>query len=260
MVHGTSVTPGVPNRIHGCPSDGGGVEALRQGLARVLGGAAILALVAGSAACASSNSGGDTASKSCGNKIAFFGALTGGNAGLGIHMRDGARLALNQYNAKNTACKVNLAEKDSAASPDNAPPLANAIAADPKILGSVGPAFSGESKVADKTLSEAGVVIITPSATNPALSQQGWKTFHRGLGNDASQGPAAAKYIKDELKAQKVFVVDDASEYGKGLADQVKSTLGSAVIGSDVIQEKQTDFSALVAKIQAANPDVVFHG
>jgi branched-chain amino acid transport system substrate-binding protein len=114
--------------------------------------------------------------------------------------------------------------------------------------------------VANPILSQAGVVIITPSATNPTLAKQGWKTFHRGLGNDASQGPGAANYIKNVLKAQKVFVIDDASEYGKGLADQVKSTLGGLVTGTDVIQEKQSDFSALISKIQAANPDVIFHG
>jgi branched-chain amino acid transport system substrate-binding protein len=233
---------------------------LRQRLVRVVGGVALAAaMVAGAAACANSNSGGSSA-KSCGYKIAFFGALTGGNAVLGINIRDGAKLAVDQYNAKNKDCKVDLVDKDSVGSPDNAPPLATAVAGDPKILATVGPAFSGESKVADPILSSAGVVILTPSATNPTLATQGWKTFHRGLGNDASQGPAAARYIKDNLKAQKVFVIDDASEYGKGLADQVKSTLGPLVVGSDVIQEKQTDFSALVAKIQAANVDAVFHG
>jgi branched-chain amino acid transport system substrate-binding protein len=226
-----------------------------------MGGAALAAaMVAGAAACASSNSGG-TSANSCGQKIAFFGALTGGNANLGINIRDGAKLAVNQYNDKHKDCTVELVERDSEGSAEKAPPLATALAGDSKVLGVVGPAFSGESKVADPILTSAGAVILTASATNPALAQQGWKTFHRGLGNDASQGPAAAKYIKEILKAQKVYVIDDASEYGKGLADQVKSTLGSAaVVGSDVIQEKQTDFSALVAKIQAANPDAIFHG
>jgi branched-chain amino acid transport system substrate-binding protein len=216
-------------------------------------------MVAGAAACASSNSGG-TAGKNCGQKIAFFGALTGGNAILGINIRDGAKLAINQYNAKNKNCTVELVEKDSEGSPEKAPPLATAVASDPKILGVIGPAFSSESKVANPIFSSAGVVILTASATDPTLAARGWKTFHRGLGNDASQGPAAARYMKDTLKAQKVYVIDDASDYGKGLAEQVKTALGSAVIGSDVIQEKQVDFSALVAKIQAANPDAVFHG
>jgi len=228
----------------------------------VLGGSAIAAvLLTGAAACSNANDSGSGGAKSdCGYKIAFFGALSGGNAQLGINIRDGAKLAVDQYNAKHGDCKVSLTEKDSGGSPDQAPPLASALAQDNKVLGVVGPAFSGESKVADPVLSEAGVVIITPSATNPALATQGWKTFHRGLGNDASQGPAAARYIKDTLKAQKVYVVDDASEYGKGLADEVKKTLGSAVVGSDVIQEKQTDFGALVGKINAAQPDVIFHG
>jgi branched-chain amino acid transport system substrate-binding protein len=233
---------------------------LRQRFVRVAGGAALVAsMVAGAAGCASSNSGSQAGSD-CGHKIAFFGALTGGNAVLGINIRDGAKLAINQYNAKHKDCTVDLVEKDSEGSAEKAPPLATSVAGDPKILGVVGPAFSGESKVANPILSSAGVVILTASATNPALATSGWKTFHRGLGNDASQGPAAARYIKNNLKAQKVFVVDDASEYGKGLADQVKQTLGSAVVGTDVIQEKQTDFSAVVAKIQAANPDAVFHG
>lgn len=217
-------------------------------------------MVGAAAACTDSNGGSGGEASNCGYKIAFFGALSGGNAALGVNIRDGAKLAIDQYNDKHGDCKIELVSKDSGGSPDQAPALANAVAGDPKILGVVGPAFSGESKVANPILSQAGVVIVTPSATNPALAKQGWKTFHRGLGNDASQGPAAADYIRNVLKAQKVYVIDDASEYGKGLADQVRSTLGGLVVGSDAIQEKQSDFSALVSKIQAASPDVIFHG
>lgn len=233
---------------------------MRQRLPRVICGVAItLSLLVTGAACADSGGSSGSTTK-CGFKIAFFGALSGGNAALGINIRDGAQLALGQYNAKHSDCEVELVSKDSGGSPDQAPPLATAIAGDPKILGVVGPTFSGESKVANPILSGAGVVILTPSATNPALANQGWKTFHRALGNDASQGPGAARYIKNVLKAQKVFVIDDASEYGKGLAGEVKTTLGNLVVDSDVIQEKQTDFSALVAKIQARGPDVIFMG
>ncbi len=236
--------------------------AVRQRILRAISlTAAAASIAAVAAACADANGGaGNAGASACGFKLAYFGALSGGNAALGVNIRDGAKLALDQYNADHAGCTVELVDKDSGGSPDQAPPLATAVAADPKVLGVVGPAFSGESKVADPILSEAGVVILTPSATNPALAEQGWKTFHRGLGNDASQGPAAANYIRNVLKAQRVFVIDDASEYGKGLADQVKATLGSLVTGTDVIQEKQTDFSALIAKIQAAAPDAIFHG
>lgn len=236
---------------------------MRQSLARAIGGVAMVGLLVGSAACASDDDGGDTgggSSNNCGSKIAFFGALTGGNAQLGINIRDGAKLAVDQYNKANADCKVELVEKDSAGDPAQASGLATSIVQDAKVLGVVGPAFSGESKVANPILSKEGVVIITPSATNPALATQGDKTFHRGLGNDASQGPGAALYMKDVMKVQKAFVVDDASEYGKGLADQVKQTLGSTVVGSAVVKEQQTDFGALVQQIKSTGADSIFWG
>jgi len=235
---------------------------LRQVLARTINGVAVLGLlVGGSAACAKKNDGGTTTTASnCGNKIAFFGALTGGNAQLGINIRDGAKLALDQYNKQNADCKVDLVEKDSAGDPAQASALATSVVQDAKILGVVGPAFSGESKVANPILSGEGVVIITPSATNPVLASMGVKTFHRGLGNDASQGPSDAYYIKTLLKSQKTFVVDDASEYGKGLADQVKKVLGPIVVSSAVVKEQQTDFGAVVQQIKGSGADAIFWG
>lgn len=233
---------------------------MRQKLVRLVGGVAMVALTFGGAAACKSDSSDTGDAKSCGYKIGFFGALSGGNSQLGINIRDGAKLAVDQYNKANGDCKVELVDKDSQGSPNQAPALATALAQDAKVLGVVGPAFSGESKVANPILSDNGVVIITPSATNPALAKNGWKTFHRGLGNDASQGPAAAAYMKNDLKAMKAFVIDDASEYGKGLADQVKTALGSTVVGTAVIKEQQNDFAAVVTQIKSLQADAVFFG
>ena len=220
--------------------------------------AAALALTA----CGGTSGGSTSASggKKCDLKIGFFGALTGDAANLGKNIQNGAKLAIDQYNAKNADCKVTLASFDSQGNPDQAPGLAKKAIDDKTVIGIVGPAFSGESKAADPAFNEAGLVAITPSATNPALAKNGWKTFFRVLGNDASQGPAAAKYIKDILKAKKVVVVDDASEYGKGLADIVKTNLGPLVVDTDTIQQKQTDFSPTVTKIRSAGADAVFFG
>lgn len=215
------------------------------------------------AACGGTTGGGSAAgggAKKCDLKIGFFGALTGDAANLGQNIQNGAKLAIDQYNAKNASCKVTIASFDSQGDPAQAPALAKKAVDDKSIIGIVGPAFSGESKAADPLFNEAGLVSITPSATNPGLADNGWKTFFRVLGNDASQGPAAAKYIKDILKAQKVVVVDDASEYGKGLADIVKADLGSVVVGTDTIQQKQTDFGATVTKIRSTGADAVFFG
>ena len=226
--------------------------------------AAVLALSAcGGTTGGSSDAGGSSSSgggKNCDLQIGFFGALTGDAANLGQNIKNGAKLAIDQYNAKNASCQVKLKEFDTQGDPAQASSLAQKAVDDKTVIGLVGPAFSGESKAADPKFNEAGLVAITPSATNPALADNGWKTFFRVLGNDASQGPAAAKYIQSVLSAKKVVVVDDASEYGKGLADIVKKTLGSSVVATDTVQQKQTDFSPTVTKIRSAGADAVFYG
>ncbi|MFJ8578758.1 branched-chain amino acid ABC transporter substrate-binding protein [Micromonospora sp. NPDC093277] len=235
---------------------------MRQKLTRVLGGVAAIALAVGGAAACKSDSGSEASGGGCGYKIAFFGALTGSDAALGINENNGVKLALKQYNEANKDCKVDLLALDSQGSPDQAPQLATQAIDDEKVIGVVGPAFSGESEAADPLFSEAGLVHISASATRPSLSEQGWKTFFRSVGNDNAQGPAAAKYIKDELKSEKVFVIDDQSAYGMGLADEVKKALGGAVIGEDKVQGggKQTEFSGTVTKVKASGATAVFFG
>jgi branched-chain amino acid transport system substrate-binding protein len=230
----------------------------------VLGVATVsLAVAGGAAACnstsTSSSSGG---SKNCGYEIAFFGALTGSSANLGVNIEQGAELAVDQYNDKNGKNCITIKKADSQGDPAKAPALARSLVADKKLLAVVGPAFSGESKVADKVFDAAGIPMITPSATNPSLSTNGWKTFHRGLASDAQQGPADALYIKNVLKPTKAYVVDDQSAYGAGLADEVRKTLGSVVVGSDKVgaDGQQSDFSATVTKIKSSGATVLFYG
>lgn len=235
---------------------------MRQKLARVIGGVAMLALVAGGTACSSGSDDEASGGSACGSKIAFFGALTGSSAALGINEKNGVKLAVDKYNKENADCKVELAELDSQGSPDQAPGLAQKAIDDAKILGVVGPAYSGESEAAGPLFSEAGLVTITPSATRPSLAEQGWKTFFRAVGNDFSQGPAAGNYMKNVMKADRVYVIDDQSAYGAGLADEVKKVLGPAVVGTDKVQGegKQTEFSGVVTKVKAANVKAVFYG
>jgi branched-chain amino acid transport system substrate-binding protein len=225
-------------------------------------GASLLIASLALSGCGTKSASTDTAagSKKCDLKIGMFGALTGPNASLGIYIQNGVKLALAQYNTKNSSCKVTLVNFDSQGDPTQAPGLAKKAIDDKKIVGIVGPAFSGESKAADPLFNEAGLVTITPSATNPKLADNGWKTFFRNIGNDATQGPKAATYIKDTIKSTKNFVIDDASEYGKGLADIVRKDLGSQVVGNDEIQAKQTDFGPSVTKVKASKADTLFFG
>lgn len=222
-----------------------------------------LALLVTGCNSASSSSGGTTAaSKACNRSIAFFGALTGSAANLGTNIKDGASLAIDQYNAKHPDCKVTLKPFDSEGSPDKAPGLARQLVTDKTVVGIIGPAFSGESEAADPIFEEAGIPLITPSATRPSLSTKGWKVFHRAVANDAAQGPAAASYIKDVLRPTKVFVADDQSAYGAGLADAVKTSLGALVVGTDKTgaDGKQTDFSATITKVKSSGATVMFYG
>lgn len=204
------------------------------------------------------NGGGD-GEAACDLTLAFFGPQTGPAAGLGAPIINGAKLAIDQYN-EDAECEVAFEQIDSQGSPDQAPSLATEAAGNEAIIGIVGPAFSGESAAAGPIFAEAGVPTISPSATNPALSENGWDTFHRVLGNDATQGPAAAAYIQDTVGAESVFVIDDASEYGAGLAGIVKENLGDAVSGEDTIQVGQTDFAATVTAVNDSEADAVFFG
>jgi branched-chain amino acid transport system substrate-binding protein len=219
------------------------------------------ATTGGGGAATTGGGGGEAGGAKCdGLALGFFGALTGDAANLGVNIEQGFELAIDQFNANNPDCQVEAKKFDSQGSPDQAPALAKQAIDDSSVIGIVGPAFSGESKVANPLFDEAGLPIITPSATAPGLAEQGWKIFHRGLGNDAAQGPGAALYIDATLQAETVFVLDDASEYGKGLADQVNEALGAKVVGTDTIDPAATDFSATVTKVKDANPDAVFFG
>ena len=232
----------------------------------------LLALVAASglalSACGSTdngngsgnNSSGGDKSAFCGKNLAFMGALTGDAGALGQNMVGGIELALKEWNDKNSDCQIGLKKFDSQGSPDTAPGLATQIVNDDSIFGLVGPGFSGESLATGKTFFEKGLPSISPSATNVTITQQGWTTWHRVIGNDDAQGKADAAYLTGDVGASKVYVVDDGQDYSKGLAGTVKDALGSALVDSDQISVGQTDMSAVVTKVKASGADAFFYG
>lgn len=229
---------------------------------QIVAAAAVAALVAGA-----STTGASAAAKSVkcpkGLKIAFMGALSGDNGQLGQNMVDGASIAFDEWNKANKSCVIEFAKKgssafDSQGDPAQASPLADKLVGDKKIVALIGPGFSGETKAVMPKFEESGLPMITPGATNAKLSENGWKQFHRILANDDKQGPGIAKLIKKTGK--KVGVIDDASEYGKGLADTVRKELGALKIADDTIDPKGSDFSAAVNKMKAAGVDTVFYG
>lgn len=193
--------------------------------------------------------------------IAMAGALTGPNAALGQNILNGAQLALDKHNEANADCQVVLKSFDTEGDPQKATQVAPQIVGDANVLGLLGPAFSGETKATGDIFNQAGLLSLSASATNPDLTTLGWKTFYRGLANDAVQGPAVAKYMVDTLGYAKVCVVADNSDYGIGLAEQITAGLGDAADSSCSASVKtgDKDFAAAVQIISGAEADAVFY-
>lgn len=194
-------------------------------------------------------------------KIAMAGALNGPDAALGINIKNGVQLALDKHNAANPGCQIELRTFDTEGDPQKATAIAPQVVDDESIIGLIGPAFSGETKATGGVFDQAGLVAATASATNVTLSEQGWKTFLRGLANDGVQGPSVANYMKTTLGDKKVCVVDDSTDYGTGLAKAVRETLGEVAVPACEISVKKgdKDFSAAVTQVKGQTPDSVFY-
>lgn len=204
---------------------------------------------------------GDGTAKCDPVSIAMAGALTGPNAALGINILNGAKLAVDAHNAANADCQVTVKEFDTEGDPQKATQVAPSIVSDSSVIGLLGPAFSGETKAVGPVFSQAGLLSLTASATNPDLTTNGWTNFFRGLANDAVQGPSVAAYMVNTLKFAKVCVVQDDSDYGVGLAEQITSGLGDAADSACAAKVKtgDKDFSATVQIIKGESPDAVFY-
>jgi branched-chain amino acid transport system substrate-binding protein len=205
--------------------------------------------------------GGSGARASDTIKIGFLGDLTGESSGLVTGPRNGAKMVIEAYNAKNPPKKIELLEYDSQGTPDQAVPLATKAVQD-GIVAMIGPAFSGESKAADPVLEQAKIPNISPVATNPGLAENGWKYFHRDIASDAEQGPAIAQFLVSSTHPRRAYVVNDDQEYSVGLADAVEKDLTAQglTVGRDQFAQSASDYSSSIAKIKAANPEVIFFG
>jgi branched-chain amino acid transport system substrate-binding protein len=196
----------------------------------------------------------------CAFNIGVMGALSGSNASVVLPSVNGAKLALKQWSADNDDCEISLEEFDTEGDPAKATPAATKMATDETFIGVMGGAFSGETRATKATFDDAGLTMISQSATATDLTtEEPAAVFHRVIGYDEVQGAAIGRYLRDVAGAKKVFVVDDSTTYGEPLASKVKDELGDLVVDSDKTQEGQTEFSAVVSKIESAEPDAVFY-
>jgi len=199
--------------------------------------------------------------------IAHAGPLTGSIAHLGKDDENGVALAVSQANDKKIVIDgkpvtFKMMSEDDQADPKVGTTVAQKLV-DAKVAAVIGHLNSGVSIPASEIYNKAGIPMISGSATNPQLTERGLKTVFRTVGRDDQQGPAIAAYIANELKAKKVALIDDKTAYGEGLANEVEKTLKAdkvTVVTRERTTDKETDFKAILTKIKAKNPDVIFHG
>ena len=197
-------------------------------------------------------------------KIGIAGPKTGPVAQYGDMQFSGAKMAIEQINAKGGVDGKNLeaVEYDDACDPKQAVAVANKVVND-GVKFVVGHLCSSSTQPASDIYEDEGVIMITPAATSPDITARGYKMVFRTIGLDSAQGPAAGNYIADHVKPKIVGVLHDKQQYGEGIATAVKSTLekkGTKVAVFEGVNAGDKDFSAIIAKLKQANVDFVYYG
>ncbi len=200
-------------------------------------------------------------------KIGHVGPLSGAIAHLGKDNENGARLAIEELNAKGVkiggkAVKFELVAEDDAADPKQGTAAAQKLV-DSKVNGVIGHLNSGTTIPASKIYSDAGIPQISPSATNPKYTRNGFKTAFRVVADDVHLGGTLGRYAVNALKGKSIAVIDDRTAYGQGVADEFKKAAiaaGGKVVGHEFTTDKASDFMAILTTLKAKNPDVVFFG
>lgn len=200
-------------------------------------------------------------------KIGHVGPVSGAQAHYGKDNENGARMAIEELNTQNIVIggkkiKFELVPEDDAADPKQGTAAAQKLC-DAKVNGVVGHLNSGTTLPASKIYNDCGIPHITPSSTNPKITQQGFKTTFRLLANDNALGAGLALHAANNLKLKKVAIIDDRSAYGQGVAEVFRKTAlarGIEVVDQQFTTDKATDFMAILTAIKSKGPDGVFYG
>ncbi|MDX3093765.1 branched-chain amino acid ABC transporter substrate-binding protein [Streptomyces sp. ME01-24h] len=194
--------------------------------------------------------------------IGFQGPLSGDNSALGINENNGVKLAVEEANAKgDLPFTLKVADGDDQGLPDQAPAAAQKLIGDSSVVAVVGPAFSGPTKATGGLYAQAQLAAVSSSATNPELTSQGFTSFLRGAPNDNEQGAGMAEYLTKKEKVKKVFVIDDKSEYGVGLAKVAIDGLKAAgvTVETDSVPAKTPDYTAAATKVVNSKSDALVY-
>ena len=141
--------------------------------------------------------------------------------------------------------------------------VAKKFVSDEDVIAVIGHFNSSCTKPASAIYHEARIAQVTATSTNPALSRQGFDTFFRVSATDDVQGPRGAAFARNVLKIKTLYVIDDKTTYGKGLADEFEKAareLGMTVLGHEGITQGDKDFTPLLTKIKPLAPEMIYFG
>jgi branched-chain amino acid transport system substrate-binding protein len=200
-------------------------------------------------------------------KIGHVGPTSGAIAHLGKDNENGARMAIEELNAEGVMIDgkkvtLELIAEDDAADPKQGTAVAQKLV-DAKVAGVVGHLNSGTTIPASKLYSDAGIPQISPSATNPKYTRQGFKTAFRLVADDVQLGSTLGKYAVGTLNGKSIAVIDDRTAYGQGVAEEFTKAVeaaGGKVVAKEFTTDKATDFNSILTTIKGKKPDVVFFG
>jgi branched-chain amino acid transport system substrate-binding protein len=197
-------------------------------------------------------------SPACGHKIGYLGKSSGDGSDDGVLLRNSVKLAVDDFNSANPGCHVDFKEFDTTGTDEGAKAKAQLAVDDTEVIGVVGPIYDTEILATGKILDDGKLPMITPFTATDKLSKQGFSTFHRNIGSDEDQARAGARYLKNTLKAKKVAIVYDDSDYAPIGRQQVSNDLGSAAGQFVQIRQTDTDFASAVKQVTDSNPDAVY--
>jgi branched-chain amino acid transport system substrate-binding protein len=206
--------------------------------------------------------------------------FTGADAHDAELIKDGAMLAIDEANAKGGVggYKIEVLQLDDGTAtagqydPAQAATNARKMVSDDSVVAAIGPQMSGSGKAMSPILSEGGLATVTPSSTNPDITNpkfagqyrpKGKAIYFRTVTTDAFQGPNMANYFADTLKVKSVYVLDDSGAYGVGIADAFQAQAakrGIKIVGRDQLNPKEADYTTTLTKIKALNPDAIYYG
>lgn len=235
----------------------------KTGLSLLLTGVLAVSLLAGCGAkekTATTSEGGGKVIK-----IVSQSPLSGGSASFGESVKLGTQLAVEEQKAefKKLGFDLQFVPYDDQGDAKKGVANAQVIGADKAVFGVVGHLMSGVSIAASETYEKYNLVMVSPSSTAVDLTERGLKSVARLVARDDLQGPSAAKYAVEKLGAKKIFIIQDKSAYGTGLADAFKKeaeTIGAEVVGYEGITIGEKDFNGVLNQVLSKKPDLIYFG